>query len=73
VRQRLLFRRLAKAVIDVPEWDVQLEYAERLLAAQTLRHAALEQLAVVESLSQALVRASATTRQTALAEQEGNR
>jgi len=59
VRQRILFRRLAKATIDVPSWELQRDYAEQLLVAQTLARALSEQLAAAEALPQTLIRASA--------------
>jgi type I restriction enzyme S subunit len=59
VRQRLLFRRLAKATLEVPDWDVQVEFAKKLANVQQVRRLILEQLEAVEALPQALIRASA--------------
>lgn len=56
VRERILFRRLTTAQIDIPSWDVQLEIADKLRELARLRGLSREQLAAIERMPAALLR-----------------
>jgi len=55
VRERMLFRRLAEATIDVPPWPAQCETADKLRAVARLRKPIVEQLGVIDKLPATLL------------------
>lgn len=56
VRERILFRRLASATIDVPPWDEQVRCSESLRAVYPLKKAITEQRREIDALPSALLR-----------------
>ncbi|MGB8646840.1 MAG: restriction endonuclease subunit S [Anaerolineae bacterium] len=56
VRERLLFKRLAAAEIDLPEWQAQLEIVDKLKAIARLKRHLSDQLDPLEKLPAALLR-----------------
>ncbi len=56
VRERLLFNRLAKGQIEIPNWQTQLRVVEQLQEIKTLRQSLETRLAEIELLPAALLR-----------------
>lgn len=56
VRERMLFRRLAAADLDVPEWAEQVRAASELAGVEQARKASEEQLAAANALPNAYLR-----------------
>lgn len=56
VRERLLFKRLAKAQITIPSWETQLRVVEELRQVRKLRQSLETRLAEIELLPAALLR-----------------
>jgi len=56
VRERLLFKRLSAAEIDVPPWDAQLHAAEKLKVVPRVKWAVSEQLDAINQMPAALLR-----------------
>lgn len=50
VRERMLFRRLVSAEIDVPSWESQVDIAEKLKSVAELRRLVVEQLDTINKL-----------------------
>lgn len=57
VRERMLFRRLATAEIDLPSYDAQLRFAQQMPAIERARAAAEAQLEAAKALPAAYLRA----------------
>ncbi|MCC6443443.1 MAG: restriction endonuclease subunit S [Armatimonadetes bacterium] len=56
VRERMLFKRLAEASIDLPSWNAQIEAAQKLKHIAPLRQTIEEQLQTINQLPAALLR-----------------
>ncbi len=60
VRERMLYRRLASAEIQIPPWEVQVEVAEKLRTTSRLQAIITAQLDAINSLPDALLRQAFT-------------
>jgi len=56
VRERMLFRRLAEASIELPPWSAQTEAAAKLTPVRTAAETMAQQLAAINALPAALLR-----------------
>jgi len=56
VRERMLFNRLDKGEIKLPDWDTQVKIAEKLKEIKTFKQALESQLAEINELPSALLR-----------------
>ncbi|OQY91147.1 MAG: hypothetical protein B6D38_00695 [Anaerolineae bacterium UTCFX1] len=56
VRERMLFNRLDKGEIDLPDWETQVKIAEKLKEIKTFKQALESQLAKINELLSALLR-----------------
>ncbi|MDP1714929.1 MAG: restriction endonuclease subunit S [Anaerolineales bacterium] len=56
VRERMLFNRLDKGEIELPDWDTQVKIAEKLKEIKTFKQALESQLAEINELPSALLR-----------------
>ncbi len=55
VRERMLFNRLDKGEIELPDWETQVKIAEKLKEIKTFKQALESQLAEIESLPSAVL------------------
>jgi type I restriction enzyme S subunit len=58
VRERLLFNRLAKGEIEIPNWQTQLHVVEQLQEIKKLRHSLATRLAEIQLLPATLLRSA---------------
>ncbi len=56
VRERMLFKRLASAEIDLPSWNTQLEISEKLKLIRQMKHTLQQQLSMISQLPGTLLR-----------------
>lgn len=56
VRERMLFNRLDKGEIDLPDWETQVKIAEKLKEIKTFKQALESQIAEINELPSALLR-----------------
>jgi len=56
VRERMLFRRLAEASIELPPWSAQTEAAAKLTPVRTAAETMAQQLAAIHALPAVLLR-----------------
>lgn len=58
VRERMLYNRLADNEIQVPTWEIQLEYSKKLASVIEIETKLKQQLEVVSTLPDAFIRES---------------
>jgi type I restriction enzyme, S subunit len=56
VRERMLFRRLAEAEVELPSWDAQVEAAQRLKGIRQLKEFIGQQINTINKLSPTILR-----------------
>jgi type I restriction enzyme, S subunit len=56
VRERMLFKRLASAEIDLPPWNIQLEIADKLKLIAQMKRSLEKQLVIINQLPDVLLR-----------------